>query len=226
MKVPFHEYDWLLFDLDNTLLDFNSASKIAFARILQHNQIEFSEHLYDVYHQINSKYWHYYEKKKIDTSTLRFGRFDEFCRTAKIDCDANELADQYLNELVIASDWIEDAENALIQLNQTHRMAIITNGLQRAQRARVEKHQLNRFFEHIFISEEIGHSKPHQAYFEEVHRIIGNPLKEKVLVIGDNLQSDIKGAIQFDYHSCWFNYHKKVKTTHRANYQLTNWSGI
>ncbi len=60
-------------------------------------------------------------------------------------------------------------------------------------------------FDVIVIAGEIGHSKPHEEYFRHVHESMGNPDKDKVLVVGDSLTADIGGALSFGYKACWYN---------------------
>lgn len=219
----FKAYDWLLFDLDNTLLDFTTVSKRAFEDLS--TTFEFGElGNYEKYHQINAKYWHYFEKHKINAHDLRYGRFKEFLESIDSKADHTVVAEMYINLLIEHSQWIPGAEQVLKELSQTHNLGIITNGLKEAQHGRLEKHNMKQYFKHIFISEELGASKPHQDFFHHVHQAIEQPAKHKVLVIGDNPKSDILGGNKFDYHTCWFNYHSNEKTKPvKANFRIESW---
>ena len=219
----FKAYDWILFDLDNTLLDFTSVSKRAFDELSQ--IYEFGDHgSYEKYHQINAKYWHYFEKHKINAHDLRYGRFREFLQSIESNADYSVVAEKYLRLLIDHSQWIPGAEKVLRQLSTTHRLGVITNGLKEAQHGRLEKHDMKKYFEHIFISEELGVSKPHQDFFLQVHQTIEHPEKHKVLVIGDNPKSDILGGNKFNYHTCWFNYHSSAKHPKiKANFKIESW---
>ena len=220
----FKDYDWLLFDLDNTLLDFSQTSKRAFQELSEIFDFHKPDS-YNTYHQINAKYWHYFEKHKINAHDLRYGRFKEFLETLGSKADYTAVAEKYLQLLIDFSEWIPGAENILKELSQTHRLVIITNGLKEAQHGRLEKHSMKQYFEHIFISEELGVSKPHQDFFQQVHQTIEEPDKNKVLVIGDNPKSDILGGEKFNYHTCWFNYHQEKKHHNiKANFKLESWS--
>lgn len=217
------EYEYLLFDLDNTLLDFNNASLFAFQALMSRLNIEDFETYYQIYYSINAKYWHYYEKQKISAEELKFGRFQEFIEQAKLDIDPVNLANSYLDELVNHSFWISGAQEFLNKVRGSHQLAIISNGLSSAQHRRLEKHDMKDYFKHIFISEELGVSKPHKGFFNKVHDTIKVRDKTKVLVIGDNPKSDIKGARNFGYHSCWYNYKKDKKASVKSNFSIDNW---
>lgn len=221
----FKKYDWLLFDLDNTLLDFSQVSKKAFSDLVNHFDIDHPE-AYQAYHPINAKHWNYFEKQKIDANGVRYGRFEEFLKNISSSVNPKQMADKYLDLLIHHSEWIPGAEEMIQNLAQTHNLAIITNGLKDAQHARLEKHGMKKHFKHIFISEEMGISKPHKAFFEQVHEAIDFPLKEKVLVIGDNPKSDIKGGLEFKYHTCWYDYRKDKKQRVKAHYKVNNWNTL
>ena len=79
------------------------------------------------------------------------------------------------------------------------------------QRSRFARSRLGKYFEQLFISEEIGFSKPATDYFDHVFAALGQPPKEKVLVIGDSLSSDMPGGIRYGLDTCWFNVRGKTK---------------
>lgn len=218
----FKKYEWLLLDLDNTLLDFSASSKLAFRDLVMHFEIpgETNE-LYAKYSPINAKYWNYFEKQKVDASTLRNGRFKDFLDVLDVSRNASEMASKYLEFLIEHSFWLPNAEKTLKDLSGNYNLAIVTNGLREAQHARLEKHDMKKYFDHIFISEELGYSKPHDGFFKQVHETIESPKKDRVLIIGDNPKSDIKGGRDFNYDTCWFNYKqergKRVNATMRIN---------
>ena len=57
----------------------------------------------------------------------------------------------------------------------------------------------------LFISEEIGYPKPHKEIFEFALQKLENKNKNDILLVGDNLVSDIKGGNDFGIDTCWFN---------------------
>ncbi len=220
----FSNYEWILFDLDNTLLDFSRSSELAFEKMLETVGIPSKRKpFYKIYSKINKKYWKDFEQHKINGKALHINRFIEFQKTAGISELPNTLAALYAQFLIECSNWVAGAEQAVKRLQKSHKLAIITNGLSEIQNKRIEKHQLNTYFKHFFISEEIGFSKPNRLFFELVHKKIGKPNKKKVLVIGDNQYSDIFGANNFGFDSCWFNYYKSANSNSKATFNLQKW---
>lgn len=82
---------------------------------------------------------------------------------------------------------------------------LITNGLAAVQRPRFASSSIGRFFPEVVISEELGIAKPDPAIFDHAFERIGRPAKDRVLMVGDNLGSDILGGVNYGIDTCWFN---------------------
>ena len=218
------EYSWYLFDLDNTVLDFNNTSKIAFAETLVYCKIENRKDYYSIFQKINADYWHKYEKGLIDAGILRKGRFTDFLKEINIDFDASIISKKYFDFLVSNSFEIEGAIEIIKILSKNAKLAIVTNGLSDVQYKRIAKLNLDKCFKHVFISDEIGVSKPANAFFEHVHKTIKSPKKDEVLVLGDNPISDIQGATNFGYDTLFFNYNKINDKKINATYKIEEWN--
>lgn len=216
-------YDWYLFDLDNTVLDFSETARLAFIDMASFFEIEHIEDVYHIYNTINKKYWSEYERGFINADTVKLGRFKEFSETINVKLEAKEMSLKYAEFVLKHSFIINDTLEVIHFLKNKANLAIITNGLSHMQHDRIAKHQLNPFFKHVFISDEMGVSKPDARFFEIVHETIGSPNKNTVLVCGDNPHSDIKGANSFGYRSLFYNYYKKPSEHIDAHYKLENW---
>lgn len=220
------KYNWYLFDLDNTILDFSKASKLAFEETLTHFKVKPDNNHSAIYHDINKSYWIRYEKGLIDSFTLRKGRFEDFLREINHAQDALQMSETYLDFLLKHSHEIEGAITILESLAKNSNLALITNGLSDIQHRRIAKHQLKDYFQHIFISDEMGVSKPAFNFFNIVHSTLKTPNKKEVLVIGDNPISDIDGANKFGYDSLFYNYENKESNKINATYQIDSWKNF
>ena len=119
--------------------------------------------------------------------------------------DSKEMGTNYLRYLASTDFMVEGARPLLNRLLGKYKMAIVTNGLQDVQRPRVKKTKTEHYFEAIIVSEEIGASKPGRAFFEHTFEQIGQPIKSEALIVGDCLNSDIRGGNDFGIDTCWFN---------------------
>jgi len=205
------KYKWLLFDADNTFLDFASASKKSLFTTCSDYDLECGEDIYKTYKTENAKVWESFERKEITALELRSLRFAKFFSAINIDgIDPFEFNAQYLLNLIDVSEAYEGAIKFLEDLAPHYTMTVITNGLKEVQRPRLTKLQMNHIFDSIVVSDEIGVAKPDIKFFEYSYKTIPNPpQKSEVLVIGDNLKSDIVGGINFGVDTCWISHNKQ-----------------
>lgn len=201
-------YRHLLFDLDNTLIDFSGASKLAIKQVLSSIDVSPTEDILSIYHSLNAQVWHSFENGKISGSDLRWLRFAKLLDHLKIrDQDPYALNVKYLDHLVQETEPYEGVISMLEQFRaQGLELSIITNGFMEVQRPRLDKTALTDFFDHIIVSDEIGVSKPNTAFFDYTHYKLGRPDKKEVLVIGDSLRSDIRGGHHYGLDTCWISH--------------------
>ena len=198
-------YRWILFDADNTLFDFDRSEKYALEQAFSDYNIPISNEMVTVYHEVNKECWKAFEEGEMDQNTLRSRRFELFLDRIDVKGDSKEMGTNYLRYLANTDFMVDGARDLLEQLLGKFKMAIVTNGLQDVQRPRVRKTGTGHFFEKIIVSEEIGASKPGAAFFEHTFEQIGQPTKTEAIIVGDSLNSDIRGGNNFGIDTCWFN---------------------
>lgn len=200
------KYSHIFFDLDNTLFDFTGASKKAFSGVLDYFNIEEKEYTYAIYKRINKKVWQELEEGLITQDELREKRFRLFFEKLKLNIDGNRANSIYLSELVEHSDLLDGALELLTDLKKHYTLFAITNGLKEVQRPRMQKTNTTGYFDHIVVSDEIGFIKPDKIFFDHAFAPIKEETsKDRVLVIGDSLSSDIKGGNDYGFDTCYFN---------------------
>lgn len=205
-------YKTLLFDIDDTLLDFKAAEKQALVALFKHLQLPLSTENYTYYHELNAHLWQQFERGKITKPELLVRRFSGLLEhIGNTTLDGGEVEMQYRHYLSLGHQTMPHATQLLANLSQRHQLYVITNGVTTTQQRRLREADFNRYFEQVFISEQVGAQKPESAFFERVAGTIENFDKQHTLVIGDSLSSDIKGANGFGVDSVWFN------PTHQAN---------
>ena len=209
-----NSYDWLLLDADNTLFDFDRCEGQALQLALADKEIAFSADHHPTYNVINQQCWRDYEDKKISKAELRLRRFELFFDSIGVSLDPDEFGRNYLVHLSTAAFLLDGALDLLGKLQANHQLALVTNGLKEVQRPRLEAGALRDFFDVIIVSDEIGHAKPHAPFFDYTFEQIGRPEKERVLIVGDNINADVKGGLDYGIHACWFNPGKKEKPQH------------
>ncbi|MGC9468171.1 MAG: YjjG family noncanonical pyrimidine nucleotidase [Anaerolineae bacterium] len=204
-------YRWILFDADGTLFDYDAAEEQALARTLTEFGLPLSPGVHATYRQINTQLWRDFEQGKTTADRLKTTRFAQLFDALALrspDVRAPEperFSDRYLHNLGTCTDLMPDAEAVLRALHGKIHLALITNGLTTVQRSRLAKSGLDTYFEVVVISDEEGVAKPDPGIFDVAMARMGSPLKEEVLVVGDSLTSDMRGASQYELDACWYN---------------------
>ena len=191
--------DTLLFDLDNTLLDFDKAEANAITRALGDVGISVTNEMRDCYHKINLAQWKLLEQGKMTREEV-FERLNEVFRKVS----PQEVAKHYQDYLGQGHYFIEGAEEVLQELSKRFRIYLVTNGTLSVQRGRLKSSGIEKYLQGVFISEEIGYNKPSIEYFEKCFSKIPDFKKENTAIIGDSLSSDIQGGINAGIKTIWF----------------------
>ena len=194
----------ILFDLDNTLLDFNRAEKIAVTKALQEAGLSVTEQVTRRYSQINLAQWRLLEKDELTRSEVKVRRFRLLFEELGCGASPQKAAKRYEELLAVGHYFIEGAPELLEALEGKYRMYLVTNGTKSVQEGRLASAGILRYFQDVFISEEIGYNKPFREYFECCFSKIPEFRKEETVIVGDSLTSDIQGGINCGIRTIWF----------------------
>ena len=203
------KYTHIFFDLDNTLWDFNRNSYFAMQSTfknfpIQFQNVEFSN-FFEVYSKHNHFLWSEYRKKNVGKKELTSLRFQNTFDEIQIQgIDPAKMNSLYLEEMPKQNHLIEGTLETLLYLkSKRYRLFIITNGFKDVQHKKLESSGLKHFFEKVFISEEIKTPKPGREIFEHAVKS-ANARKKFSLMIGDDWDVDIMGAINFGIDAIHF----------------------
>ncbi len=198
-------YRWLLMDADNTLFDFDAAEDYALSRTLVSHEVTPSPERKARYRIINSALWAAYDQGKISQEAIGPRRFQQFFEETGLAGDPGEWSQSFLRSLAGCPTLLPGAEALCRKLSNRYILSLTTNGISQVQRQRLKDSPLAPYFgDRVFISGEMGCRKPENAYFETVLEALGAKMqRSKVLVIGDRLSSDIRGAFNARLDSVW-----------------------
>lgn len=213
----------ILFDADNTLIDYNKAEKYALKMAIKKAGIKFKKAFLNVYKIINKEIWIDYELGKITSEDLRVERFKRLFNKTKTDLDPLIFSKIYLEELTKTNFLIKDAKKILKRLSPLYTLGIITNGIKKVQEGRLKESGINHYFKTIICSEEVKIQKPDKRIFEITMSELASKDKDKIIMIGDSLSSDILGGINAGINTCWFNPLKAInKTEIKPDIEISN----
>lgn len=212
--------EFLFIDLDDTILDFQKAEHIALKKTLQEFGLEPTEAVCSRYSQINREHWEALERKELTREQVLLGRFATLFREVGIQVDAEKCARRYEANLSIGHYFLPGAREAVESLAKKYKLYLASNGTKRVQASRLESAAIGKFFQDIFISQDMGADKPSIAYFERCFARIPGFDPQKAMIVGDSLSSDIQGGINAGIATCWVNpTHKPTKNV-QPDYQI------
>ena len=198
-------FEYLFLDLDDTILDFHKAERLAIAKTIRQFGLEPTEEVLHRYHLINKWHWEQLELGKLTRDQVLENRFGALFAEFGVQADQAACARAYERNLSIGHYFLPGAEEAVEALSKKYRLFLASNGTASVQKGRMTSANLYRFFEKVFVSQEIGHNKPSLAYFEAAFAQIPGFDKAKCIMVGDSLTSDIRGGIQAGIKTCWVN---------------------
>lgn len=195
----------LFLDLDDTILDFHKAERIAIAKTIREFGVEPTEDVLTLYHHINKRHWEMLERGELNRDQVKVRRFGALFQELGLNVDAPACALAYENSLSIGHYFLPGAEKAVESLRKKYRLFLASNGTAKVQAGRMTSANLYRFFEKVFVSEQMGCNKPSAAFFEACFAQIPDFDKASAMMVGDSLTSDMKGANNAGIAACWVN---------------------
>lgn len=203
-----NKYTTVLFDADNTLLDFDKDERQALIRTMNNYGVPVSEENISTYSEINKGLWKQFEKGEITKPQLKRVRFRMFFDAIGFESNADslEVNEHYLALLGEGGNTLEGAKDVLESLKvKGYNLYIVTNGVALTQAKRLERSGLLPYITDVFVSETVGYQKPKKEYFDYVLEKVDEKDKSKIILVGDSLSSDIKGATDSGIDCIWLN---------------------
>lgn len=216
-------YKTLLFDADNTLLDFRKTEAQAMTRTFAKYGIPYNQRTKDVYEEINQGLWKEFEAGKIEKKEVLNRRFQETFQAIGVKPPADFAFEKDFQLALGEGGYLIDGALELCRaLSKDRELYIVTNGVTATQKSRMERCGLKPYIKGVFVSEEVGYQKPRKEYFQYVFDRIPGLELSRTLIIGDTLSSDIKGGNAAGIDTCWYNPCRKSNTTDAVvTYEIT-----
>ena len=211
---------YLLFDLDRTLWDFDGNAERTYRSMFERFELQKLcgvgfETFHERYRTINDALWEAYRNGTITKELLAIRRFsftlEAFGRdpnSIEIIRLSQQMSDYYVQEGTRQTGLMPGARQLLQWLyeqRQLYRLAVITNGFSEAQLPKMHTAGIDKYFDHFFLSENLGFMKPDPQFFDAALSQM-NAAPEQCLVIGDDYKVDILGAIKAGIPQVWYNY--------------------
>lgn len=202
--------EFVLLDLDDTILDFHKAEDLALRDTLRAFGVEPCDELVALYSEINDSQWKLLEQGLLTRPEVKLRRFELFFERIGVQADAEAARAFYEKRLGVGHIFLPGALEMLERLFGKYRLFIVSNGTTAVQTSRLASADIGRYFEKIFLSEEVGSVKPEKLFFERCFSEIPGFAPDRAIIFGDSLTSDIQGGINAGIRTCWFNPHGKA----------------
>lgn len=199
------KYKSLFFDVDDTLLDFGAAEKLALQLLFEEENIPLTSQMEEKYKRINQGLWRRFEEGELSRDEVVNTRFSVLFNHYGKEVDGPLLEKNYRSFLEQGHQLVYGAFELITELNSQYDLYIVTNGVSRTQDKRLRASGLYPLFKDIFVSEDTGFQKPMKEFFDYVFERIPQFEKNHALIIGDSLSADIKGGELAGMDTCWFN---------------------
>lgn len=210
-------YQHIFFDLDHTIWDFDkNAEETLHELFLHHNLQDLGLAAPDVfietYTRNNHRLWAEYHQGKISKEVLREARFKH--TFLELGLDENMIPagfeDAYVQLCPTKTNLFPQAHEVLKYLSGKYSLYVISNGFRESTEMKIHLCNLSQYFKHVFISEVIGINKPDPQIYEHALQT-ASAQKHESLMIGDSLEADVYGALNFGIDAIYFNPNKTEK---------------
>ena len=194
-------------DLDDTIFDFQKGERHSICKTFEQMGIPTDEAVISRYIEINLDCWRALERGEMTKEQVLVGRFEVLFNELNIPASAPMAQRIYEDFLALEYDFIPGAVELLESFRSTgkYNLYTATNGIPEVQKPRIAKSGIAKYFNVIFISEEIGYAKPDKRFFDACFSSIDGFNLAETIIVGDSLTSDIKGGRDAGIKTCLFN---------------------
>lgn len=203
---------FVFLDLDDTILDFHAAERIALAKTLREVDLEPTSQVLARYHVINRECWRQLEDGKMSREQVLVERFRILFDEYRLTSDPVDVRLRYEENLSHGHFFMPGAPALLDALFGKYRLYLASNGTAKVQAGRIASAKIAPYFDEIFISQNVGYDKPSPAFFEACFSKIPGFQRDAAVMIGDSLTSDIRGGNAAGIRTVWFNPEGEVRT--------------
>lgn len=216
------KFKYILWDIDGTLIDFHAAEEVCIRGLLRKEGVEITLEQFRAYQKINRGYWEALERNEITKPEVYVNRFRDFFALIGVShIDTSTFNVDYQRGLAETVEMEKNAMEVLTTLAKNYKQYAVTNGSGVAQTGKLAKSGLDKIFEDVFISEELGFEKPNIEFFEIMEQSIPEFNREEAIIIGDSLTSDMRGGNNAGITNCWYNpRHLKNETDVKIDYEI------
>jgi len=210
-------YRHIFLDLDHTIWDFDKNAEETLQELyaiykLKGSGLHSADLFINTYTRNNHKLWAQYHVGEITKDYLREARFKSTFLELGLHPELIPVGfeDAYVKLCPTKTNLFAGAVEVLEYLRSKYTLHLISNGFQESTEIKIAGSAIGGYFQNIVISEVIGINKPDKAIFQHALDLAGATRDESIM-IGDSIEADVRGALNFGMDAIYFNPHYAKK---------------
>ncbi|MDE6581247.1 MAG: YjjG family noncanonical pyrimidine nucleotidase [Duncaniella sp.] len=222
---------WL--DLDDTLIDFHANSRSALRLLYDEAAISrwipSADTWVEDYEKSNVELWRRYALGEVTRDYLRIERMRAPLRSyfkgsdSELDEIAMKLDPWYLDLLAMQKGLVDGAQKLLTWLREhNYRIGILSNGFEQVQYRKMDTAGITPYIDITVLSDHIGINKPAIGIYRHAMEMTGERNPGRHLLVGDNLATDIAGAVNAGWDAVYFDRNAATPVTFNGRYYTIN----
>lgn len=213
-------------DIDDTLLDFTKCANDAIKSACNKFGVPYTTTLVDTFHPINLDLWHRLEKKEVTKEKLFDTRFQIVFDKLGIKADGIAFETAFRENFHESAILVDGARDLLEYLRSKYKVYVASNASMHQQTNRMKRAGLDGYVDGYFVSEEIGFPKPQKEFFDACFKALPDVKPQDVVMIGDSLSADIKGACEYGLKTIWYNHRNEPTADVKCDYIVSRLSEV
>lgn len=213
-------------DIDDTLLDFTKCANDAIKSACNKFGVPYTTTLVDTFHPINLDLWHRLEKKEVTKEKLFDTRFQIVFDKLGIKADGIAFETAFRENFHESAILVDGARDLLEYLRSKYKVYVASNASMHQQTNRMKRAELDGYIDGYFVSEEIGFPKPQKEFFDACFKALLDVKPQDVVMIGDSLPADIKGACEYGLKTIWYNHRNEPTSDVKCDYIVSRLSEV
>lgn len=213
-------------DIDDTLLDFTKCANDAIKSACNKFGVPYTTTLVDTFHPINLDLWHRLEKKEVTKEKLFDTRFQIVFDKLGIKADGIAFETAFRENFHESAILVDGARDLLEYLRSKYKVYVASNASMHQQTNRMKRAELDGYIDGYFVSEEIGFPKPQKEFFDACFKALPDVKPQDVVMIGDSLSADIKGACEYGLKTIWYNHRNEPTSNVKCDYIVSRLSEV
>ncbi len=220
LQIPWESYQLVLFDFDDTLVDFSVSEAAGISAVCREFKIADTLEHRAFFRRINGELWSKHNSGLMSRAEVFRQRFEVFLAELGAKADPILANEVFLSGISTAAKTFDGVHELLTELSRRCVIGIVTNGHGPTQKRRFQLSGIGSKVDFVVISDEVGFSKPDPRIFEVAVRLSNLPKNAKTLMVGDSLEADVKGGMNAGFDTCWVSRDGSNQTSVVPTYQV------